>query len=323
MNNHKQTILVTGANGQLGNELRTVAGLYGHNYDFLFATKESLPVDGAGTVKKYFDQHEINFCINCAAYTAVDKAETEKEKAFAVNATAAGELSAVCNRHGTKLIHISTDYVFDGVTGHPYKETDTPHPINIYGASKLKGEELVLQNNPASIIIRTSWLYASSGNNFVNTMLRLMKEKEKINVVNDQFGSATYANDLAEAIMVVVETMGSEQWAVGSGQRAVDSGQWAVGSGQWAVGSGQRAVGSGQRSVFNYCNGGVISWYEFAMAIKEITVSKCIVNPIPTSAYPTPAKRPQYTVLDTTLIRETFPIIIPGWRESLEKCLSR
>jgi dTDP-4-dehydrorhamnose reductase len=287
LNNHKQTILVTGANGQLGNELRTIAADHA-GYHFIFAIKEELPVENPDIVKKYFNRHPINYCINCAAYTAVDKAETEKEEAFLINGIAVGDLAAICHQHNTQLIHISTDYVFDGTAEQPYKETDSPCPVNSYGASKLKGEQLAIQNDPSTIIIRTSWLYAAFGNNFVRTMLRLMKEKESINVVNDQYGSPTYAADLAEAIMVIIEG---------------------------------HARDCDQPAIFNYCNSGIISWYEFALAIKDITGSKCIINPIPTSQYPTAAKRPLYTVLDTTKIHEAFHILIPGWKESLEKCL--
>lgn len=294
MKDKTPVILVTGAGGQLGSELTQIAADHLH-YHFLFTTKDELAITDAAAVKLFFEKHAINFCINCAAYTAVDKAESEQEKAFAVNATAVGNLAAICREYGTQLIHISTDYVFDGSSAKPYKETDKTNPISVYGASKLKGEELALQNDPSAIIIRSSWVYSSYGHNFVKTMLRLMKKRESINVVNDQFGCPTYAVDLAQAIMVIVDKslMSNEQSAIGNKQ------------------------------LFNYCNSGTTSWFEFATAIKEITGSKCIVNPIPTSEYPTAAKRPAYAVLDTTAIRETFHIRIPDWRESLEKCLTR
>ena len=282
-----KTILVTGANGQLGNEFRVMAAVY-PQYKFLFTDKEQLPINNIEIVKTYFTKHAIDYCINCAAYTAVDKAETEKESVFAINAAAVGNLAAICKVFNTQLIHISTDYVFDGTSQFPYKETDKTNPINIYGQSKLKGEELALQNNPGTIIIRTSWVYAAFGNNFVKTMRRFMKERESINVVNDQFGSPTYAADLAAAIMQIVL------------QSSVVSPQW---------------------SVFHYCNHGIINWYEFAVAIKELTQSNCIVNPIPTTQYPTPAKRAKYTALDTALIKNTFDLKIPRWKDSLEKCL--
>ncbi len=282
-----KTILVTGANGQLGNEFRALAAAY-QDYKFLFAAKEELPIDNIEILKKYFTTHSVNNCINCAAYTAVDKAETEKESAFAINATAVGSLATICKEFNTQLIHISTDYVFDGTNQQPYKETDKTNPINIYGQSKLRGEELALQNNPDTIIIRTSWVYAAVGNNFVKTMLRLMKERKSINVVDDQLGSPTYAADLAAAIMQIVL---------------------------------QPSVVTGQSSVFHYCNEGIITWHEFAVAIKELTQNNCIVNPIPTTQYPTPAKRAKYTALDTALIKDTFDLQIPNWKDSLEKCL--
>lgn len=282
-----KTILVTGANGQLGKELRAITAAY-PDYTFLFTDKEQLSIDNIEILRSYFSAQPINYCINCAAYTAVDKAETEKESAFAINATAVGKLAAICKEFNTQLIHISTDYVFDGTGKQPYKETDAINPVSVYGQSKLQGEQLALQNNPSTIIIRTSWVFSSFGNNFVKTMLRLMKERESINVVNDQLGCPTYAADLGGAIMSIVEK--------------------------------KSKIISNDR-IFNYCNEGAINWYQFALAIKELSGSTCIVNPIPSSQYPVPAKRPQYSVLDTTLIKNTFGITIPEWKESLKKCL--
>ena len=282
-----KTILVTGANGQLGKEFRALAIQY-PQYNFLFTGKEELPVNDNEAVKKYFTNHQINFCINCAAYTAVDKAETEKEKAFSINADAIADLAFVCKTFNVQLIHISTDYVFDGTAQQPYTETDATNPVSIYGQSKLKGEELALQNNPSVIIIRTSWVYSSYGNNFVKTMLRLMKEKDSINVVNDQLGCPTYAADLAMAIMQKIKSKKSKE----------------------------------NPGIYHYTNAGITNWYEFAVAIKNITGSNCTVNPIPTTQYPTAAKRPAYSVLDTTKIKEAFNIIIPDWKDSLQHCLA-
>lgn len=279
-----KTILVTGANGQLGREMQVIAADY-PDYNFVFVTKEELPIDDAEAVKKYFHLHAIDVCVNCAAYTAVDKAETESEKAFAINGDAVGNLAALCKEKNALFIHISTDYVFDGTATTPYKEDHQVNPIGTYGASKLKGEELAMQNNPASIIIRTSWVYSSFGNNFVKTMLRLMKERESINVVEDQQGCPTYAADLAAAIMQII-----------SGENITPG-------------------------IYNFSNHGIINWYQFAVAIKELTASNCIANPIPSSQYPTPAKRPAYSVMDTTKIRQTFNVVIPEWKESLKKCL--
>ena len=283
----KKTILVTGANGQLGNEMRVISLDY-HAFNFLFVTKDDLRIDDMDAVKNYFSSHSIDYCVNCAAYTAVDKAEAESETALLINATAVGNLAAVCKNYGTQFIHISTDYVFDGTATVPYKENHPVAPINMYGETKLKGEELAKQNNPDSIIIRTSWVYSSFGNNFVKTMLRLMKEKEQLNVVSDQQGCPTYAADLAATIMQIIT-------------------------------SGKAAE---QPGIYNYSNTGVINWYQFAAAIKELSGSKCLVNPIPSSNYPTPAKRPSYSVMDTAKIQQSFNIAIPFWKDSLQKCLS-
>ena len=241
----KKTILVTGANGQLGNEMRVISSDY-HAFNFLFFTKDDLRIDDMDAVKNYFSSHSIDYCVNCAAYTAVDKAETESETALLINATAVGNLAAVCKNYSTQFIHISTDYVFDGTATVPYKENHPVAPVNMYGATKLKGEELARQNNSGSIIIRTSWVYSSFGNNFVKTMLRLMKEKEQLNVVSDQEGCPTYAADLAATIMQIIT-------------------------------SGKAAE---QPGIYNYSNRGVINWYQFAAAIKELSGSKCLVNPI-------------------------------------------
>ena len=200
-------ILVTGANGQLGKEIQQLARPDPHpiamGYDFIFLSKEDLPVNDPGSVKEFFAKHHPVFCINCAAYTAVDKAESEKELAFRVNAEAVGVLAAVCSEYNCRFIHISTDYVFDGKASVPYKEETATNPQTVYGASKLEGEKRALQFNPGSIIIRTSWVYSEFGKNFVKTMLKLMSEKEEINVVNDQYGSPTYAADLAKAILQI------------------------------------------------------------------------------------------------------------------------
>jgi dTDP-4-dehydrorhamnose reductase len=281
----QKTILVTGANGQLGREMQVIAAGF-PAYNFLFVTKEILPIDDHAAVRHYFEAHAMDICINCAAYTAVDKAETEKEKAFAINGDAVGNLAALCKEKNIRFIHISTDYVFDGAATAPYKEDHPVHPVGVYGASKLKGEELAMQNNPASIIIRTSWVYSSFGNNFVKTMLRLMKERESINVVDDQQGCPTYAADLAAAIMQII------------------------------------SIGTPAAGIYNFSNSGVISWYQFAAAIKELTNSSCAVHPIPSSQYPTPAKRPAYSVMDTGKIQSTFNVEIPAWKASLKKCLA-
>jgi dTDP-4-dehydrorhamnose reductase len=287
LSNKQLTILVTGANGQLSSELQVIAPQYA-GFKFLFVTREELPIENEDAVKKYFATHAIDYCINCAAYTAVDKAETEKENAFLINADAVGNLATVCSNNNTQLIHISTDYVFDGTAIQPYKETDNTNPVSVYGKSKLQGEAWAMQNAPSTIIIRTAWLYSSFKNNFVKTMLRLMKEKESINVVRDQFGCPTYAADLAAAIMQIITSNQSNK----------------------------------NPGIYHYANAGITNWYEFAVAIKKLIGSNCIVNAITTEQYPTAAKRPAYSVLDTAKIKETFSVSVPDWETSLQKCLA-
>ena len=279
-------ILITGANGQLGKELQTVSAAY-PEYKYFFLSKDEFSIRNAEAVDKFFQSQQPTHCINCAAYTAVDKAESEKETAFLINGDAVGMLASACKSAGTKLIHISTDYVFDGTSSKPLTEEDETDPVNTYGASKLKGELLAMKNNPDTVIIRTAWLYSSFGNNFVKTMIRLMREKESINVVSDQVGSPTYAAGLANTIMKIIK---SEKFIPG---------------------------------IFHYSDEGKISWYEFAATIKELTYSRCIVKPIPTSQYPTAARRPEYSLLDKNKIKTLYDIQIPDWKSNLIKCLEQ
>lgn len=282
------TILVTGAEGQLGKQLKLLAPKFPY-CQFLFATKKELDITNAHSVKNYFSGHSIDYCINCAAYTAVDLAEKNKDEAFLLNADAVATLAAVCEKRNTQLIHISTDYVFSGKLKKAYTELDDTDPINVYGQSKLKGEKLVLQNAPSAIIIRTSWLYSPFGNNFLLTMLRLMNEKESINVVDDQWGCPTYAGDLALAIMRIIK-------------------------------SGKSRIYTG---IFNYTNSDATTWYQFAKAIKELSNNNCIINPIKTSDYPTTAKRPAYSVLDCTKILDAYQSVsIRNWKDGLRSCLA-
>ena len=287
----KPKILVTGGNGQLGRELQELASFYG-DYEFHFLTREDMPIDQFELVRTFFNTLKPAYCINCAAYTAVDKAESEKELAFQINGEAVGVLAAVCRHHNTKFIHISTDYVFNGEGTYPYTENFPTDPINVYGASKLDGEKQAIQLNPDCLIIRTSWVYSSFGKNFVKTMLRLMNEKDEISVVNDQVGSPTYAADIAEAILKIISDLN------------VKPVEWKPG-------------------IYNFSNEGIITWYDFAVAIKEISNCPCDVKPITTSAYPTPARRPAYSVLDKTKIQETFGIQLKDWEKSLEICIKK
>lgn len=289
MKDKLQTILVTGCNGQLGNEFKILAPKFPY-CQFLFAKKDELDIANESSISKYFAGHSIEYIVNCAAYTAVDKAEQEKKLAFLINGEAVGLLAYYCKKNGAQLIHLSTDYVFDGNAKKPYLETDETCPINVYGTSKLNGEEQALKNDRNSIIIRTSWLYSSFGNNFVKTMLRLMQQKEAISVVNDQYGAPTYAADLALAIMRIIK-------------------------------SGKSRENGG---IYNYANSGVANWFQFASAIKELSNADCIIHPISTAEYPTAAKRPPYSVLDTSKILQTFETInIRNWKDALRSCLSQ
>lgn len=279
-------ILVTGSNGQLGNELRDLASSF-TQYDFVFTDVEELSIADAAAVEKIFADLKPSYLINCAAYTAVDKAESEKELNNKINSTAVGILAAAAKKNGTRFIHISTDYVFNGNASQPLKEDDEVDPVNAYGESKLLGEQLAVQNNPETSIIRTSWVYSFYGKNFVKTMIRLMSEKESIGVVSDQIGSPTYAADLARAIMQIIS------------------------SGKWVPG------------IYNFSNEGVISWFDFANEIKRQINSSCVVSPLSTDQFPTPAKRPKYSVLDKTKIQQTFSVQLRDWKESLKECISK
>lgn len=278
-------ILVTGSNGQLGKSLKKIAASY-PQFRFVFASRADLGLHHYGLVENYFAALRPQYCINCAAYTAVDKAELEKEAAMLVNGEAVGHLAKVCTQFGTRLVHISTDYVFDGNSAVPYQPSDPPGPINVYGQTKLKGEELCRVNAKDAIIIRTSWVYSEFGQNFVKTMLRLMKEKPSIRVVNDQVGAPTYAVDLARAIVGILS---EDNWVAGT---------------------------------YHYCNRGRISWYDFALAIRNAMGYACEVLAIPSSEFPTPARRPKYSLLDTSSFEKSFGISLPDWEESLTRCLA-
>jgi dTDP-4-dehydrorhamnose reductase len=278
-------ILVTGANGQLGKELRDLAVQFSA-YEFLFLSREDMPIHHFELVRHFFDQFKPDFCINCAAYTAVDKAESENELAKLINTESVDILSAVAAAADCRFLHISTDYVYSGDGSRPYIETDPTGPLSVYGKTKLDGEIAAIKNDPLAVIIRTSWVYSVYGHNFVKTMLRLMKDRPDISVVSDQIGSPTYAADLASCIMHIIC---STDWHPG---------------------------------VYNFSNEGQISWFEFALEIARITASSCVVRPIPTSAYPTPAQRPQYSVMDKHKICQTYGLDLNNWKESLSKCIN-
>lgn len=279
-------ILITGSGGQLGSEIRSLAPQF-PAIEFTFTNRHQLKIDDSESIESYFAKNKFTHCINCAAYTAVDKAEEEAEKAFLLNSSAVKNIALACSASNVTLVHISTDYVFDGKAIDPYKEIDQTNPVNLYGASKLEGERLALLNNENTIIIRTSWLYSVYGKNFVKTMMRLMNEKESIGVVADQVGCPTHARDLAAAVLKII----TEHQLPAPG-------------------------------IYHYCNRGVISWFQFATAIKEIIQSPCQVKAIRTDEYPTPAKRPFYSAFDTSKIQAVFGIVIPDWKDSLKECIS-
>ncbi|RRJ86345.1 dTDP-4-dehydrorhamnose reductase [Paenimyroides tangerinum] len=278
--------LITGSNGQLGQCIKEISEQY-PTIDFVFVSRKELDITKELDVKAYFESNKFDFVINCAAYTAVDKAESDIENARLVNATATKYLAQSSAKQNIPFIHISTDYVFDGMISEPRKETDEVNPINIYGQTKLEGEELALAINPRTIIIRTSWVYSNYGNNFVKTMLRLFQERKELNVINDQIGSPTNALDLAEALIQIVL---SKKITYG---------------------------------IFNYSNEGKCSWFDFALKIKEQSNSNITINPIPTTAYPTPAKRPIFSLLDKSKIKTTYQISVPDWENSLERMMNQ
>ncbi len=286
----KPLIVITGKNGQLGWEFQQIQAHYQHLYQFLFTGREDLDLNNPASVAPFFEKYQPQYFINCAAYTQVDKAETDQSAAFAVNAESVGEIAKACAAINCTLITISTDYVFNGLGTAPYLPNQATEPINYYGFSKQKGEEFARINNKKTIVIRTSWVYSTHGNNFVKTMLRLMKERPSLNVVGDQVGAPTYAADLAAAIMQMI----------------------------YQLENGNRYYG-----IYHYSNDACISWYEFAVAIKEMAQLNCEVSAIPSSAYPTPAKRPNYSVLDKSSIQKDFGVSIVDWKESLQKCMQQ
>ena len=279
-------ILVTGANGQLGSEIKVLASNY-PKFDFIFTDIEDFPLDQTEIIITNFNCIQPDIVINCAAYTAVDKAEQDTVVADAINHLAISTLAALCRESGAKLVHISTDYVFDGTSPIAYKEDDIPNPKSVYGVTKLAGELACLKNCPESIIIRTAWVYSEFGNNFVKTMLRLMSERETIGVVNDQVGSPTYAADLAQVILTIL-----------------DSSKWEPG-------------------IYHYSNAGEISWCDFARDIKEIANKTCEINGIPASSYPTPAERPAYSLLDKSKIKSVYGIEPIDYKNSLKIMLAK
>ena len=278
-------ILIIGGNGQLGNCLNKLISEYALDYEFHFTDYDTLDITNQKQINEYFSEYEPHYCINVSAYTAVDLAEQEKEKAFAINAEGVRHLAEACSEKGIDLIHISTDYVFSGDTNIPYSEDDFTNPLSVYGTSKLEGENLALENNPKTIIIRTSWLYSEFGKNFVKTMLNLFSTKNELNVVADQFGQPTNANDLAETIMKIISTEEKEY------------------------------------GIFHFSNYPETTWFDFAKKIAELSKSKIKINPISTEQYPTPAKRPMRSTMCLDKIENSYNIEPKYWENSLEECM--
>ncbi|HLD22835.1 MAG TPA: dTDP-4-dehydrorhamnose reductase [Sulfuricurvum sp.] len=279
-------ILITGANGQLGSEIRALSVLY-PQHEFTFTDRTTLDLSNLCKMENFFDDKTFDGIINCAAYTAVDKAESEKELADTINHRFVSLLAKIAKRNHSTLIHISSDYVFNGQNHRPYIESDPTDPQGVYGRTKCEGENAILSVAPSNtVIIRTSWVYSSFGNNFLKTMLRLGKERDDLGVIFDQVGTPTYARDLAQTILEILPIIKNES-----------------------------------PEIYHYSNEGVASWYDFAKSIFELSGITCQLNPITTDQYPTPAKRPHYSLLNKAKIKTDFEITIPYWRDSLKECL--
>lgn len=282
-----ENILITGSNGQLGSEIRQLSEKSNHR--FFFTDVAELDITDKSAIERFISENQIDIIINCAAYTNVDKAEDDFEMADKINHLAVKNLADLCAQRKQFLIHISTDYVFDGTKNFPYVETDSTAPLGVYGHTKLNGEKAVICSECEHLIIRTSWLYSSFGNNFVKTMRRLTAENESLKVVFDQVGTPTYAGDLAKAILEIIET---EKY--------------------------QDNIG-----IYHFSNEGVCSWYDFAIEIRNLFGNDCDIQPCHSSEFPSKVTRPNFSVLDKTKIKETFGIKIPYWKDSLRKCVDK
>lgn len=284
-------VLITGANGQLGNELKRASAGHPANLAFHFTDVADLDITDPYAVEEYVASNNISYIVNCAAYTAVDKAEDDIEKCYLINRDAVRNLGEAAAKHNAKVIHVSTDYVFDGKGSRPYRETDPVNPQSVYGKSKQEGEAALMEVCPESIVIRTAWLYSIFGNNFVKTMIRLGQEKETLSVVADQQGTPTNAADLANAILKIINYT--------------------------------EASGDFKAGIYHYTNEGTATWFDFTLAIHELKgITTCKVSPVSTEEYPTRAVRPKYSILDKTKIKAMFNIEIPDWKESLKKAVA-
>lgn len=287
-----KTILITGATGQLGQEFQVLTEKF-PGFNFIFAGKFELDITNPQYVADFFRKNRFDYCVNCAAYTAVDKAESEPDLAFALNVDGVRELAQSCITRDIPLIHLSTDYVYHSEPGRPFRESDKTDPQSVYARTKLEGERVAMAVHPMTMVIRTSWVYSSFGHNFVKTMLRLARERDEIKVVNDQIGTPTYARDLANAILTMIQKVEDEE-----------------------------VPSVHLRGIYHYSNEGETNWYEFAKAIFALRGLDVKLSPVTTAEFPTPALRPPYSVLDKTKIKTTFGLEIPDWMESLKDCLA-
>lgn len=284
-------VLVTGANGQLGNELQLRSQQTNSVFRFFFTDADTLDITDASQVDDFVKHHSIRYIINCAAYTAVDKAESDEELCFKINCTGPQNLAIAAAKNNCRLLHISTDYVFDGKATTPYKESDATNPQSVYGRTKLEAEQAILKACPDTIIIRTAWLYSAFGKNFVKTMLQLMDDRSDLNIVADQHGTPTYAADLAEMIVYILEQSEQLEWKPG---------------------------------IYHFSNQGATTWFGFTEKIKELAQkSSCTLHPVSTDEYKTAATRPAYSILDKSKIEAAFHVVIPQWEDGLKRCLEQ
>jgi dTDP-4-dehydrorhamnose reductase len=295
MPNSTKRILVIGKSGQLGRSILALVQHYPLN-EFTFVDREVLDLSNSESIASYFNAKTFDVIINCAAYTAVDKAESEQKLANQINHLAVKQLAQIVKQQNATLIHVSTDYVFNGQNFKPYIESDQTDPQSTYGLTKLKGEQAIQQIDPKGLIIRTSWVYSEYGNNFVKTMLNLGRDRDSLNIIFDQIGTPTYAGDLAKLILSIVE---SDKLTLSDSSASTSN------------------------KIFHYSNEGVCSWYDFAKVIFEFFSIECQVTPIETKDYPTPANRPHYSLLNKAKIKETFDLTIPYWKDSLKMCVKR
>lgn len=287
----EKNVLVTGADGQLGREMKALTGRLNLPFRFLYTDANELDITDRQQIVSYVNDYQIQYIVNCAAYTAVDKAEEDVEKAYVVNAAAVENIARVAGQYGVKVIHLSTDFVFDGKSSVPYTEKMTADPLSVYGQSKLKGEEALQEHAGEWIILRTSWLYSEFGSNFVKTMMRLMNEREQLSIVADQRGTPTYAADLAEMILHMLQHAEENEWKSG---------------------------------IYHFSNRGETTWFGFAQEIKKLAgLERCELIPIKTEEFNSVAARPAYSVMDLSKICHTFSVVIPSWEEALGKCIRR